>query len=543
MLSAMSKSIRLKLSSALGLLVVSLVVVFVTFSTISSALNNGLGLFGQTYMPALSDILNADRDLYQARVAQMSYITANGTEDDLADFEENAQQALDRMNNYLGYMQEEQAILAKLKGYQQAFDLWKSSSLEVITLRDKGEIQRASELLSGDNSAHFSTLRDFYDVAGEALDAQAKQTVDVLNARMDVNHRNLLLFVIFVGVLSSVLTFFVPKLLVDGMRQLTSRVGEISQGDGDLTQRIDSKRKDELGLLAGTFDTFVSKLQGIIIGIYDNTNNLNHTADELNQSYSQAQVVNEEISRGIDMIATAVNQFSVSVKEVAEYSDKAARMSESTAKVTQDGQALIEGSVRGTHELSDAITDANNVIENLSTESQNIVSVLDVIRNIAEQTNLLALNAAIEAARAGEQGRGFAVVADEVRSLASKTQQSTEEIQKMIDSLQVGVQNAVSSIRVGNDKVRSSVEAAEKIQTLFTEIHQATIDVSDMATQIAAATEEQSTTSEEINTNLVSLNDQNQSSKALSERIHQVAQNVMELSSGLSRDVNQFVVR
>lgn len=113
----------------------------------------------------------------------------------------------------------------------------------------------------------------------------------------------------------------------------------------------------------------------------------------------------------------------------------------------------------------------------------------------------------------------------------------------MIDALQVGVQNAVSSIRVGNDKVRSSVEAAEKIQTLFTEIHQATIDVSDMATQIAAATEEQSTTSEEINTNLVSLNDQNQSSKALSERIHQVAQNVMDLSSGLSRDVNQFVVR
>ncbi|USD66064.1 methyl-accepting chemotaxis protein [Vibrio sp. SCSIO 43136] len=543
MFSFLSQSIRLKLSSTLGLLLASLLVVFAAFSFMTSSLTSGLNLFGQTYMPALSDILNADRDLYQARVAQMSYLSDGRSEEDKASYEENAQQALDRMNHYLSYMQSSPEILSKLRSFQSTFDNWHSSSQQFFTLAQQGKLEQAKALLNGPNEQQFGQLRDLYDVAGEALDTLSNQTIVELEAQTAKEQWLLLVFVVVVAVVSSLLTYFVPKVLVSGMQQLTDRVHEISEGDGDLTLRIDSKRKDELGHLANAFDQFVIKLQGIITGISDNTHTLSQSADELNETYGRGQALTNETSHGIDMIATAVNEFSVSVKEVAQYAENAAHLSNSTVTVTKDGGKLIEQSVTGVHQLSESISNASTVIQQLEAESQNIVSVLDVIRNIAEQTNLLALNAAIEAARAGEQGRGFAVVADEVRSLASKTQQSTEEIQKMIDALQQGVKQAVDSIEDGASKVEGSVEVAENTKALFDQIQSATIEVNDMATQIAAATEEQSTTSEDINSNLVQLNDQNQRSKQLSSEIQEVSESVNQLSSKLSLDIGQFSVR
>ena len=243
------------------------------------------------------------------------------------------------------------------------------------------------------------------------------------------------------------------------------------------------------------------------------------------------------------MIATAVNQFSASIHEVSENVQVAASETSSTVDITREGVSVIGHTVVQIQELSTSVNKAAEVIRNLSAESDNIASVLDVIRGIAEQTNLLALNAAIEAARAGEQGRGFAVVADEVRSLASKTQRSTEEIQEMIERLQNGVKLAVASIKDGTDKVQSSVDLVEKAQNLLSDVETSTLKVNDMAIQIAAATEQQSHATEEINQNLTALNDQNRANKDLSERNRSIAISFSKMAEELNKDIGQFKVR
>ncbi|WP_375750714.1 methyl-accepting chemotaxis protein [Vibrio sp. HN007] len=541
MLHLIKKSIRAKLTLSIGIVTLLLLVVYITYSSLTHKLNYGVDSFGFRYLPSISAILNADRDLYQAYVAQLKYKdTQAASERD--SFDENAQQAKDRMYKYKELMKEYSEVQSKLESFDQRFNSWKQESENFFRLVDSGNIVGAEQLLSGSVSDKFSALRDLYDAAGEYLDGHAKQTIEQLDTNTLQNERRLLIFVVLALIVSGVITYLIPKATVDGINELAHRIEEISKGDGDLTQRINSSKSDELGNLANQFDGFISKLQHLIKEISQGSNQLNDSSNNLRVSYESSQQLNSRQSQSLEMIATAVNEFSASVREVAENAQNASQVTTDTVNLTREGVGTIEQSVRHIQELSDSISNANLTIETLAEDSDNIASVLDVIRNIAEQTNLLALNAAIEAARAGEQGRGFAVVADEVRSLASKTQQSTEEIQQMIDKLQSGVQNAVNSIKDGADRVQKNVELTSSTQTMFENIQSSTEQVNDMASQIAAATEEQSTTSEEINSNLITLKDGNREGMELAEKIDQIATEIDGSSEKLAGDVNQFIV-
>jgi len=525
----------------MGIVLLSLVLVYLAYDVLSGKLNDGIGTLGNRYMPALSSILNADRDLYQAYVAQMDYLDQH-SDAAKVDFNDNAKQALDRMNAYKEKMQTYPNILAKLSPFDGLYNKWKSGTDQFFQLIDNGNKSAADALLKGTNSDDFSKLRDMYNVAGELLDEQAKSKVMSLSEVTERYEFWLFVAVIVVIAIASGLTYLVPKLLVDGIDDLISRIRGISQGEGDLTQRIQSSRFDELGLLAHAFDEFISKLQSLIKEISVNTSELNDSSQELSESYEKGQHLNIAQSQGIEMIATAINEFSVSVKEVAENAMRASNVTSETTELTENGMKVVDKSVIQVNELAESIQQASDVITHLSKESDHIATVLDVIRNISEQTNLLALNAAIEAARAGEHGRGFAVVADEVRSLASKTQDSIEEIQQMIDRLQTGVREAVESIQDGSDKVSLNVTSTEQTQKMFENIKHSTNQVSDMAIQIAAATDEQSNVSEEINSNLVNLNDQNRQSLAISEQVQKVANVLNHSSNMLKENVEQFKV-
>ena len=541
MFGIVTKSIRAKLSISMGIAVLSLIILFLTYGTLTKKLNKGVDDFGHQFLPSVSFVLNADRDLYQAYVAQLHYLLSPG-QDDLKDFKDNAKQAYDRMMKFKNLMDDHPAITSKVNDFESRFRKWEQSSNEFFKLVDNGNTKEAEALLGSTVSDDFQSLRDLYDIASQELDSQANVEVNEFTEETSKMQLYMLIFVAFIIILTGALSYVVPKVLVSSVNDLTRRIKEISEGDGDLTQRINSKRTDELGKLASAFDDFVAKLQTLISEISSSSTSLENNAVQLTNTHENAQRVSNEQTRSIEQIAAAVNEFSVSIREVAERTLSTANETDHTAELTTQGMKIIDNSVDEINQLANSIKKANQVIEQLASESNNIATVLEVIRNIAEQTNLLALNAAIEAARAGEQGRGFAVVADEVRSLASKTQKSTEEIQNMIDKLQSGVKDAVSSILDGSNRVEKNVELSLNIQQMFESIQSSATIVSDMATQIATATEQQSSVSEELSTNLEHLNEQNRVSQGLSNEINEVAKRVGSSVNKLSKDVGQFKI-
>ncbi|CAM3105772.1 methyl-accepting chemotaxis protein [Vibrio diazotrophicus] len=541
MFGIVTKSIRAKLSISMGIAVLSLIILFLTYGTLTKKLNKGVDDFGHQFLPSVSFVLNADRDLYQAYVAQLHYLLSPG-QDDLKDFKDNAKQAYDRMMKFKNLMDDHPAITSKVNDFENRFRKWEQSSNEFFKLVDNGNTKEAEALLGSTVSDDFQSLRELYDIASQELDSQANVEVNEFSEETSKMQLYMLIFVAFIIILTGALSYVVPKVLVGSVNDLTRRIKEISEGDGDLTQRINSKRTDELGKLASAFDDFVAKLQTLISEISSSSTSLENNAVQLTNTHENAQRVSNEQTRSIEQIAAAVNEFSVSIREVAERTLSTANETDHTAELTTQGMKIIDNSVDEINQLANSIKKANQVIEQLASESNNIATVLEVIRNIAEQTNLLALNAAIEAARAGEQGRGFAVVADEVRSLASKTQKSTEEIQNMIDKLQSGVKDAVSSILDGSNRVEKNVELSVNIQQMFESIQSSATIVSDMATQIATATEQQSSVSEELSTNLEHLNEQNRVSQGLSNEINEVAKLVGSSVNKLSKDVGQFKV-
>ncbi len=295
---------------------------------------------------------------------------------------------------------------------------------------------------------------------------------------------------------------FLHKFIMAPLGQLTSISRDIASGEGDLTQRVPVRGKDELGELAGNFNQFIEKLQGSIRRVGEVT-------DQVASASAQLSATADEIAKGADtqtqrmaQSATAVEEMTMTASEVARNSQEAANIAFETTQTAQTGHSVVDETVAGMQQLSEAVGQSATIIAALGKSSDQIGEIVRVIEDIADQTNLLALNAAIEAARAGEQGRGFAVVADEVRKLAERTTKATKEIGDMIRQIQKDTKSAVSSMEEGTGKVTSGVELANKTGDALTKIQEMVQSTASMIQQIAGAAEEQSTATRQIASDL-----------------------------------------
>ncbi|MGS0689527.1 methyl-accepting chemotaxis protein [Shewanella sp. 30m-9] len=324
------------------------------------------------------------------------------------------------------------------------------------------------------------------------------------------------------------------------LQQLTSAMESLSKGDGDLTQRFSAHRQDEIGMLERHMNRFLESLQLMIQAIYNDTQMLIKQINESSDIAVQASNGVNAQHQDVDQIATAIHQMSATASEVANHAEMTANAAQISAKACQEGNEVIVKNSDSIELLSEQLSDASQVVSALEANATEINKILSTIQSIAEQTNLLALNAAIEAARAGEQGRGFAVVADEVRVLSHRTQDSTEEIRAMIATLQQNSQQAVASMASSTGIADSSVEFANQAKQSLLRITDSITEITDMATQIASAAEEQRAVSDDISRNTQAISDTSHLLSSQTQEVSDNAQMMLQTSGELSDRVSRF---
>lgn len=342
-------------------------------------------------------------------------------------------------------------------------------------------------------------------------------------------------------VISIVSTMVITRLLYP-LQTLSEALTQLAQGRGDLTQRIDITRMDEIGKLAELVNQFLSQMQSMLKGVVENSHDLNNHAEKANQLATQSSIRVENQQNDITQIATAIHEMSATAAEVACHAELTASASQASASACNDGQNVIQQNRDAITGLATQVEDAANVIRELENNAQSINQILSTIQGIAEQTNLLALNAAIEAARAGEQGRGFAVVADEVRVLSQRTYGSTEEIRVMIDTLQKNTEHAVDSMTTSTQLAENSVGFAEQAHDSLSKITQAISEINDMALQIASAAEEQRAVSEDISRNTQGIKDASDDLAQQAENSRNSSNEMSSAAESMRRDVERFKV-
>ncbi|MGP1832024.1 methyl-accepting chemotaxis protein [Shewanella frigidimarina] len=542
----MFSTIRAKFSLIFIIFAVAIAITAITNATQSQNQLEQIHELSRQFNPAISSIINGDRDLYQAHLSEVilldGALTAQQRDDQISNWQENADQAKQRVADFSSHLDNYPEILNALNGFNTQYQKWFTASTSVIDAVKVGDYATAKQRYKDTSLIEFARLRDIFNAAGERADEQVK-LIDLNNTQTSKKHMTILFTVSgILIVLIIFLAYYGPKIVVDRIKDVTDRITDIGKGDGDLTRRLIIKQHDEIGELAAAFNHFVDHLQQMIIAIDKQSNDVNSCIEQLASNAGVASQISQEQHYSVDSIVTAVNQMSSAVREVAKNALDTASEINNVNDQTVEGKRILSLSVDNIQQLAASVQNAVVAIQALSTNSSQIASVLDVIRGIAEQTNLLALNAAIEAARAGEQGRGFAVVADEVRTLASRTERSIQDIQSMIEKLQAGVKDAVHTIEAGASLTATTVELSSQTQTSLDLILQATAKVSDMSTHTAAATEQQTHVTEEINRNLTELSDKTRHCNDVIAENQQIAKKTASVCKSLRSEVVRFKV-
>ncbi|MAC98635.1 chemotaxis protein [Pseudomonas abyssi] len=518
-----------------ALLALSGLFAILALGTVESRLNR----VAAELLPQSSVVLEADRDLYQALSAERAIIAGVNSAGLDAELNDNLQQASDRIARY-GEETDAPEGKALAAEFTRAFATWKATAMENVRLARSGAAAQASNISYGRGYEEFTRARDLIDQMTGLVNRQADAEEVEAAADVSASHARLATVLIIGAVVCILMIVFFPGMITTPLRELLQRIRDIADGEGDLTQRVAVHSNDELGELSRAVNAFLEQLQTLIRQVAESTLQVASAAEEMSAiANGQEKLVNEQYM-AVDQVSTAATEMSAAIHEVA---DNAHSTADAAREADRQGHAasdVVSATMNDLRRLAADVEEAAGVINNLEQDTDKIGGVLSVIQGIAEQTNLLALNAAIEAARAGEQGRGFAVVADEVRALAARTQDSTRDIQQMIQKLQSGTGQAVAVMQRGAELAGQSVEKAGATETSLNETSASVMRINDMAAQIAAACEEQSQTTEDIARNISGIRDLSNQAAQSSQESRDASNALARLASTLQAQVGRF---
>jgi len=433
--------------------------------------------------------------------------------------------------------QEFDHVLGQLKAIEAEHQEYEHHVLEVFKLIESGHAADAEKIAAkaeheGEQLAHEleALLTEVEKFTEQSMLTVAEHEHEAVNGMIAIAVISL--------VLGVAIGFWISSGIKRSLNNTNNTIHQIADNN-DLTLRV-AEGKDELGEMGVNFNQMMGHLATTL-------NEVSSAATQLAAASEETSAVTEEARIGVsnqqsetDQVATAMNEMTASMHEVARNASQTAEAVASADAETSAGTRVVENSVAAINGLAAEVQKASSVIEELATDSQNIGTVLDVIKDIAEQTNLLALNAAIEAARAGEQGRGFAVVADEVRTLAQRTQESTAQIQTTIESLQDRASQAVAVMGEGQRMAEQGVSQAGEAGVSLTGISAAVTSIGDMTHQIASAAEQQSAVSEEINRSIVTISEATHEMNLGSEHVSKASYDIAHLATELQTSVSRF---
>ncbi|OEE87705.1 chemotaxis protein [Enterovibrio norvegicus FF-162] len=500
-------SFRTKLFIPLGFVsVIFTIVLAMTYQTFERqvALNSTLN---DLINPTVESIDDAYRDLYQV-LGSVEGLLAKGVTQDMVEkqtfeFNDNAPNTLPRLKVVQRVIDagvidvSHQATLNRLINNT---DSWISELERLIRTPDSASRQYANSYEGIEDT--FAQLRGDIKILSKAISQVSAQISADIDASTIQAERLIIggtIGALILAVLGGVL---LSNMLLKPVKEMGDALENIASGDGDLTQRLTVRSTDEIGQLGESFNRFVAKIQASIKEVVDASNHVREHTEQIEIAIRSSVTETENQHRESDMIAAAVQEMSASSMQISQNASDAA---DATGTATQEigaAQSSVAGTVAAMSSLRSRIEQSQTMITSLNHDVDSIASIVDVIRGIAEQTNLLALNAAIEAARAGEQGRGFAVVADEVRNLANKTQQSTEEIRNMIERLETGTRNAVSSMNESSEASNDTVSHIQQTSEYLDAVSSMIITINDQNAQVATASSQQKAVSEDISRNI-----------------------------------------
>ncbi|HHF3207461.1 methyl-accepting chemotaxis protein [Vibrio diabolicus] len=374
------------------------------------------------------------------------------------------------------------------------------------------------------------------------IDAIITEMENTANDELNNTLAAIAMFCVSIAVVVAIFAVLVNRSIMRPIEQFDSSIQSFAQGDADLTARMEESSVPEFKQLAHNFNIFVESLQGIIksvshVGqeVVSETNNMSQRASQVDELASGQREETEQV-------ATAMTEMTATAHEISGNANQAADSAKNADDNAQQAKHIVDSAANSVEALANEVSEASTVISRLESDVQNISSSLEVIQDIAEQTNLLALNAAIEAARAGDQGRGFAVVADEVRKLASRTQDSTGDIHKMIDQLKAGSDAAVKAMESSQARGEATVEEARAASVALQDIQAAIANIMDMNTLIATATEEQSQVGQEISQRIEVISQQSSQSAHLANQNRSGSQKLNHKANELYDLVGRFTV-